>query len=282
MKPPPIMTLPLSSSPVPSSPVIAPRAIGAVNWIGLATLTRREVRRFLKVWIQTIAAPVMTTLLFYAVFALALGGVVRMVGDVPFLRFLGPGLIMMGIAQNAFANTSSSILVSKVQGNIVDVLMPPLSPGEFVLAFMLGGILRGLMVGLCTWVVVSLFVPLGLYAPGFVLFHAVAAAMLLSLLGLLGGIWAEKFDHMAAITNFIITPLSFLSGTFYAMDQAPATFRAIAHFNPFFYFIDGFRYGFIGHSDGTLGTGIAVLVGINLLLWLLAVRLVSIGYKLKA
>lgn len=281
------MTVTLPPLDTPARPAaaavpIGPRPMGLVNWVGLATLTRREVRRFLKVWIQTIAAPVMTTVLFYAVFALALGGTVRMVGDVSFLRFLGPGLIMMGIAQNAFANTSSSVLVSKVQGNIVDVLMPPLSAGEFVLAFVLGGILRGLLVGVCTWVVVSLFVPLGMAAPGYVLFHALAAAMLLSLLGLISGIWAEKFDHMAAVTNFVITPLSFLSGTFYAMNQAPPLFRAVAHANPFFYFIDGFRYGFIGRYDADLALGVGVLLAVNAVLWVVAVRMVATGYKLKA
>ncbi|MEA1649563.1 ABC transporter permease [Nitrospirillum sp. BR 11164] len=269
-----------SADAAPRAP--APRALGAINWVGFTTLTKREIRRFLKVWVQTIAAPVVTTLLFYSVFALALGGVVRMVGDVPFLRFLGPGLIMMGMAQNAFANTSSSVLVSKVQGNIVDVLMPPLSPFEFVSAFVAGGIVRGLMVGLVTWIVIQLVVPLGLHAPFYVLFHAVMASMLLSLLGLIGGVWADKFDHMAAITNFVITPLSFLSGTFYTLDSAPRFFHTVAHVNPFFYFIDGFRYGFIGRTDGTLGTGIAVMLGINLVLWLVALRMVSTGYKLKA
>ncbi|HYC03279.1 MAG TPA: ABC transporter permease [Azospirillaceae bacterium] len=259
-----------------------PRPVGAVNWIGLATLTRREVRRFLKVWVQTIAAPVVTTLLFYAVFALALGGVVRMVGDVPFLRFLGPGLIMMAITQNAFANTSSSILVSKVQGNIVDVLMPPLSRVEFATAFITGGVVRGLMVGVVTAAAIWPFVPLGFHAPGFILFHAVMAAMLLSLLGLIGGIWADKFDHMAAVTNFVVTPLAFLSGTFYTIDSIPPLFRFIAHLNPFFYFIDGFRYGFIGQTDGTLGTGILVLLGTNLALWLVLMRMLKTGYKLKA
>jgi len=259
-----------------------PRSVGAVNWIGLATLTRREIRRFLKVWVQTIAAPVVTTLLFYAVFALALGGVVRMVGDVPFLRFLGPGLIMMAITQNAFANTSSSILVSKVQGNIVDVLMPPLSTLEFASAFVVGGIVRGLLVGVVTAATIWVVVPLGIHSPGFILFHAVAAAMLLSLLGLIGGIWADKFDHMAAVTNFIVTPLAFLSGTFYTVESIPPLFRFIAHLNPFFYFIDGFRYGFIGQTDGTLGTGILVLLGVNLALWAVLLRMLKTGYKLKA
>lgn len=269
-------------SPILPKPLPAPRQVGAVNWIGLKTLLGREVRRFLKVWIQTIAAPVVTTLLFYAVFALALGGVVRMVGDVPFLKFLGPGLVMMSIAQNAFANTSSSVLVSKVQGNIVDVLMPPLSAGELAAGFVLGGVIRGLMVGLVTAAAIWVFVPLGIHNPFFILFHAVMAAMLLSLLGLIGGIWAEKFDHMAAVTNFIVTPLSFLSGTFYSIDAVPELFRFIAHLNPFFYFIDGFRYGFIGQTDGTLVQGVVVLLAVNAALLAVAMRLLSSGYKLKA
>lgn len=264
----------------PSFPM--PRQMGAVNWIGLSTLIHKEIRRFLKVWVQTIAAPVVTTLLFYAVFALALGGVVRRVGDVPFLEFLAPGLIMMAIAQNAFANSSSSVLVAKVQGNIVDVLMPPISALELTLAYIIGGVVRGALVGFVTALAISLFVPVGLAHPFYILFHGVAAASLLALLGLIGGIWAEKFDHMAAVTNFIVTPLSFLSGTFYSVDSLPPTFHFIAHLNPFFYFIDGFRYGFIGQTDGTLGTGILVMLGINLALGFIAWRMIARGYKLKA
>lgn len=259
-----------------------PRAIGAVNWIGLSTLIRKEIHRFLKVWVQTVAAPVVTTLLFYAVFALALGGVVRKVGDVPFLVFLAPGLTMMAIAQNAFANSSSSVLVAKVQGNIVDVLMPPISALELTVAYIVGGVVRGAMVGLVTAVCIALFVPTGIHSIGFILFHGVAAASLLALLGLIGGIWAEKFDHMAAVTNFIVTPLSFLSGTFYSIDSVPPTFRFLAHLNPFFYFIDGFRYGFIGQTDGTLVTGIVVMIVINLILGAIAWRMIARGYKLKA
>ncbi|WP_114395195.1 ABC transporter permease [Oleisolibacter albus] len=263
-----------------SSPM--PRQVGAVNWIGLATMIRREIHRFLKVWVQTIAAPVVTTLLFYAVFALALGGVVRMVGDIPFLQFLAPGLVMMAITQNAFANTSSSVLVSKVQGNIVDVLMPPIAAWELTLAYVVGGIVRGLLVGLVTALAIAVVVPLPLAHPGYILFHAVMAAGLLSLLGLIGGIWADKFDHMAAVTNFVVTPLSFLSGTFYSINSVPPLFHFLAHLNPFFYFIDGFRYGFIGQTDGTLGTGIAVMLGTNAVLALTAWRMLSTGYKIKA
>jgi ABC-2 type transport system permease protein len=259
-----------------------PRDIGAVNWIGLWTLYQREVYRFLKVYTQTIAAPVVTTLLFYAVFALALGGVVRMAGSVPFLVFLGPGLIVMAMAQNAFANTSSSMVISKVQGNIVDVLMPPLSPLEMAVAYVGGGVTRGMFVGVVTGVAIWIFVPLGIHSPAYILFHGLMASMMLAQLGMIGGIWSEKFDHIAAFTNFVVTPLTFLSGTFYSVDRLPPTFWWLAHFNPFFYMIDGFRYGFIGQSDGTLAIGIVVMLGINAALAALLLRMLSSGYKLKA
>jgi ABC-2 type transport system permease protein len=259
-----------------------PRDIGTVNWIGLWTLYQREVYRFLKVYTQTIAAPVVTTLLFYAVFALALGGVVRMAGSVPFLVFLGPGLIVMAMAQNAFANTSSSMVISKVQGNIVDVLMPPLSPLEMAVAYVGGGITRGMFVGVVTGAAIWVFVPLGIHSPAYILFHGVMASMMLAQLGMIGGIWSEKFDHIAAFTNFVVTPLTFLSGTFYSVDRLPPTFWWLAHFNPFFYMIDGFRYGFIGQSDGTLEIGILVMLGINAALGVLLLRMLSSGYKLKA
>lgn len=259
-----------------------PRSIGPVNWIGLWTLFAREVRRFVKVHQQTIWAPVVTTLLFYAVFALALGGRDRMVGDIPYLEFLGPGLIMMAMVQNAFANTSSSMVIAKVQGNIVDILMPPLAPLEMVVAFVMGGVVRGLAVGLATAIAIHLVVPMTLPHPGFVVFHAVAASMMLALLGFVGGVWSEKFDHIAAVTNFVVTPLSFLSGTFYSVQSLPPAFWWIAHFDPFFYMIDGFRYGFIGRSDSAPWLGVAVMVATTVALWGLAWRMVAIGYKLKA
>ncbi|NBC32700.1 MAG: ABC transporter permease [Alphaproteobacteria bacterium] len=259
-----------------------PRAIGPVNWVGLWTLYTKEVTRFIKVFTQTVAAPVVTTLLFYAIFALALGGIVRQVGDVPFLEFLGPGLVMMAMVQNAFANASSSVLISKMQGNIVDVLMPPLSSVELALAYVGGGVTRGLLVGVVTYAAMQPFVPLGIHDPFFIAFHALAAAMMLSLLGMMGGIWANKFDHIAAVTNFVITPLAFLSGTFYSIERLPEGWQIAAHFNPFFYMIDGFRYGFIGQTDGTLLTGLAVLTGVNIALWAGALHMLRTGYKLKA
>ena len=260
--------------------------MGRVNWIGFWTLLMKEVRRFAKVYTQTIAAPVVTTLLFYVVFSLSMGGgngnAPPLVAGVPYFNFLAPGLIMMAMSQNAFANTSSSVMISKVQGNIVDVLMTPISPVELALAWTSGGVVRGLLVGVVTALAIDLFVPVRIHDFGAVLVFSVLATMMLSLLGVIGAIWADKFDHIAAVTNFIVTPLTFLSGTFYSVDRFPAAVRAISHLNPFFYMIDGFRYGFIGHADAPLLQGVAVLVGLNAALWAVTLRMLVTGYKLKS
>ena len=260
----------------------AARTIGAVNWLGLWTLYVREVRRFLKVYMQTVAAPVVTTLLFLAIFLLALGGQTRTVGGIPYNEFLAPGLIMMAMVQNAFANTSSSLMIAKVQGNIVDVLMPPLGPGELVWGFALGGVTRGLVVGIVVAAVIAILVPLHVYNFGLAVFHAVAASLCLSVLGTIGAIWADKFDHIAAVTNFIVTPLSFLSGTFYSIDVLPGAWRDVALANPFFYMIDGFRYGLTGHADSSLALGVAVMIATNAVLIVLCHAMFKRGYKLKA
>jgi len=260
----------------------APRRIGSVNWIGLWTLYAKEVRRFVKVATQTVLAPLVTTLLFLAIFSLALGRGGAEVGGVPYLQFLAPGLIMMAMVQNAFANTSSSIIIAKIQGNIVDVLMPPLSAGELAVGFAAGGVSRGLMVGLAVAVAMAFVLPLEVHSLGFVAFHAVTASLLLSLIGILAGIWADKFDHLAAITNFVVTPLAFLSGTFYSIERLPDTWQLVAYLNPFFYMIDGFRYGFIGHADGSLGVGLAVMTVANVVLAFAVWRAFAIGWKLKA
>ena len=253
------------------------------NWLGVWTLYMREVRRFTKVYTQTMLAPVVTTLLFLAVFALAIGPRAdSLVGGVPFMEFLAPGLIMMAIAQNAFANTSSSIVVAKIQGNIVDTLMPPFTAGELTLAFALGGATRGMVVGFIVAVPMSFFVPIHFHHPGFILFHGFMASLMLSLLGTVGGIWSVKFDHIAAVTNFVVTPLSFLSGTFYSIHRLPELAQAFAYANPFFYMIDGFRYGFIGASDADPLLGVLVMTAINVVLWTLCRQMFKAGYKLKA
>ena len=258
-----------------------PQRIPTSNLIGFWTLYAREVRRFMKVHTQTVAAPVVTTLLFLAVFTLALGRDRAAVAGVVYSDFLAPGLIMMAIIQNSFANTSSSITIAKVQGNIVDTLMPPLNAHELTLAIAMGGATRGVLVAAATGLAMSFFVNVDIHHLGFVIYHACSAALMLSLLGTAGGIWADKFDHLAAVTNFVIMPLSFLSGTFYSIQRLPEIFQAIAHANPFFYMIDGFRYGFIGHADGSLTAGIVVMAAVNLALWTLCTRLFASGYKLK-
>ena len=265
-----------------SGSIAGPRKFGPVNWRGLWTLYLKEVRRFLNVMTQTVIAPMITTLLFLAIFTLALGRSVETVSGVSYAEFLAPGLIMMAMVQNAFANTSSSIVIAKVQGNIVDVLMPPLTASELTLGFAAGGVTRGLIVGLSAGLAMWLFVPLRAHAPHLILFYAAMGSLMLSLLGLIGGIWSEKFDHIAAVTNFVVTPFAFLSGTFYSIERLPEEWLFIAHLNPFFYMIDGFRYGFIGSSDADPLVGSLVLIAANAALWFVAHRMFARGYKLKA
>jgi ABC-2 type transport system permease protein len=256
--------------------------IGAVNWLGVYTLLSKEVRRFLKVPLQTVFAPMMTTMLFLAIFTLAFGNGERYVGDLPYANFLGPGLIMMAVIQNSFANTSSSLLISKVQGNIVDILMPPLSASELTFAFALSGLARGLTVAIVVGLTMWLLIDLTVYSWPAVLYFVIGAGLMLSLLGMIGGIVSDKFDHMAAMTNFVIMPLSFLSGTFYSIDRLTGVWYQISHINPFFYMIDGFRYGFIGTSDSSVWIGVVVIAVLDGLLYLTVWTMFKRGYKLKA
>ncbi|GAA3864453.1 ABC transporter permease [Celeribacter arenosi] len=236
------------------------RRFGAVNWLGLYTLAQREVRRFVAVWTQTLLAPLITAGLFLVIFTLAIGPTRGDVMGVPFIHFLAPGILTMTVIQNAFANTSSSIMISKVQGNIVDTLMPPLSSLELVIGYMAGALARGLTVAVAIWVVMALFVGLPLMHPLFALAFVALGALFLGSLGVIAGIVSKKFDHMAAITNFIITPLSFLSGTFYSVENLPGWFKTLTHLNPVFYLIDGVRYGVIGRSDSSPWLGLLVMV----------------------
>ncbi len=257
------------------------RVFSLVNWRGLWTLYLKEVRRFLKVFTQTVAAPVVTTFLFYLVFAVAFGGTARIVGDVPFVLFMVPGLVMMAMSQNAFANTSTSLIIAKFQGNIVDVLSAPLSAAELTAGYAAGGVTRGVIVGLATGLVISLFVPVAIHSIAMIVFHALAASLMMATLGIIGGIWAAKFEHIAAATNFVVLPLSFLSGTFYSLQALPPALQLVAQFNPFFYMIDGLRYGFLGHHDAPLATGVVVMLGTNIVLLAVAYRMFATGYKLK-
>lgn len=252
------------------------------NWVGLWTLIQKEVQRFLNVSVQAIVAPVMTTLLFYTVFALAFGGIDRSIGDVSFLEFLAPGLIMMSIVQNAFANSSSSWIIAKVQGTLSDVLMPPLSPLELYTGNVIGAVARGLLVGLGSLLVMRLFMPIPIDNLWWALGFAVLGSVMVGTIGLIAGIWAEKFDEIAVVTNFVVTPLAFLSGTFYAMSSLPEFWRFLAGFNPFYYMIDGFRQAFIGVGDTSPAFGALLLFGINILLGGVVLIMLRTGYKIKA
>ncbi len=258
------------------------RRFGAVNWIGLWTLYGLEVRRFASIYAQTVLAPVLTSALFMLVFILAFGERRGEVAGIGFAAFLAPGILMMSVIQNAFANSSSSILVAKIQGNIVDTLMPPLSPGEVLVGYALGGATRGVVCAVVTGVVIFPFAGVGLahplWAAGFVL----SGSLMLALMGVLAGIYADKFDQMSAITNFAITPLSFLSGTFYSITVLPEPFLTLSRFNPFFYLIDGFRYGAVGVSDADPALGLAVTMAVNIVLAAIGWRWFHRGYRLKS
>ena len=251
------------------------------NWIGFYTLYSKEVRRFLNVFAQTVLAPAITTLLFYIIFTISVDRSYLNTESFTFSQFLAPGLVCMSIMQNAFANTSSSILISKVQGNIVDVLMPPLSEYELTFSYSLGGVTRGLLVGLSVSIVIYLIVPIQITNLLVIIYFALFSSLLLSLLGILCGIWAKKFDHMASITNFVILPLTFLSGTFYSIERLPEDWRFFAYLNPFFYIIDGFRYGFVGVSDSNILLGIFILAMANLLFLILTIYIFKKGYGLR-
>ncbi|MGB1106399.1 MAG: multidrug ABC transporter permease [Alphaproteobacteria bacterium] len=267
----------------PHSVPVRPVQIERVNWIGLWTLYLREVHRFAKVAMQTVAAPVITSMLFLMVFAVAIGDRAKLAGDVDFIAFLVPGLVMMTVLQNAFANSSSSLVVSKVQGNIVDMLMPPIGPAELLVGLAAGGMTRGIAVGLVAALVLGLFGGLSLpAAPLVALAFLMLGSLALAFAGILAGIWASKFDEMAAITNFVIQPLAFLSGTFYSVERLPSPFDTIATLNPFFYAIDGFRYGLIGIADRPIVTGLVCLVVVNGVLGWLCYRVLKSGYRLKS
>jgi ABC-2 type transport system permease protein len=271
----------------PTEPERRLRQYGAINMLGLWTLYRREVGRFLKVWMQTVFAPVVTTLLLMTVFKLAFGDRGRLGGDFEGLiynDFLAPGLIMMAILQNAFANTSSSLVQAKLNATHVDFLMPPLSPLELTLAFLGGAVTRALLIAVCSAVAIQLSgladLPVRHLFP--LVWHALMAAIILGALGVLGGVWADKFDHLAAITNFLIVPLTFLSGTFYDIKVLTAPFDALAHMNPIFYMIDGYRYGHIGVANGSLMIGYLVTGGLALASSVAVWAMFRDGYKLKA
>ncbi|GMN12581.1 ABC transporter permease [Altererythrobacter sp. MTPC7] len=274
-----------------ASPAFSPRGeplITGVNRIGLWSLYMKEVRRFLKVQIQTVWAPAVTTLLFLIIFSVALGRGGREVLGVPFASFVAPGLIVMGMMQNAFANSSFSLLSGKIQGTIIDLLMPPLSEGELMTGIVLAAITRGVAVGGAVALAMVLWPGVSLWPaePWAIVWFGLMGTTMLSLMGLMTSIWSEKFDHNAMITNFIVAPLSLLSGTFYTIDNLAPVFQAVSRANPFFYVISGFRYGFLGESDIGEGAGAVVQAAIglgvfNLLFAVIVYRVLKSGWKIK-
>lgn len=254
-----------------------------VNWEGLKTLYIKEVRRFFKVHMQTVWAPAITTLLYLVIFTVALGREGRTILGVPFADFLAPGLIMMAMLQNSFANASFSLMVGKMQGTIVDYLMPPLSNGELITALVGAAVTRAFLVGGAVWLVMSLWpgVHVGVAHPLWALYFGLAGALMLAFLGVITSIWADKFDQAAMVTNFVVTPLSLLSGTFYSVEQLSPAFQAVSHANPFFYIISGFRHGFLGVTDSPLLLGALLLGAINLVLFGCCYALLRSGWKIK-
>jgi ABC-2 type transport system permease protein len=263
--------------------------IAGVNRIGLWSLYMKEVRRFLKVQTQTIWAPAVTTLLFLIIFTVAMGRGGREVLDVSFATFVAPGLIMMGMMQNAFANSSFTLLTGKLQGTIVDLLMPPLSNAELMIGIVAAAVTRAVLVGGAVALAMVLWPGVDLTAahPWAIAWFGMMGALMLALMGLLTSIWAEKFDHAAAVSNFVVAPLSLLSGTFYVIDNLAPAFQAISRANPFFYMISGFRFGFIGRSDigdtneAVIGAAIGAGV-LNLALAWVTYRVLRSGWKIKS
>ncbi|MBY9063838.1 ABC transporter permease [Sphingomonas yunnanensis] len=283
------MSSQLPTGQIPSAIRHAPGepVIRNVNWGGLRTLYVKEVRRFFKVQLQTVWAPAVTTLMFLVIFTVANGARSPVnVGGAPvaFADFIAPGLILMGMLNNAFANASFSLLVGKIQGNIVDYLQPPLSTGELLAALVGAAVTRAFCVGCAVWLAMALWpgVHVTPHHPLAVLWFGLLGAMFLSFAGVLTSIWADKFDHAAAVTNFLIAPLTLLSGTFYSVDHLAPAFRAFSHVNPFFYVISGFRYGFLGSADSPVAVGSVVILAIDVALGVLCYVLLKRGWKLKS
>lgn len=249
--------------------------------IGFQTLFYKEVLRFWKVATQTLTAPIVTAMLYLLIFGHVLEEHVQVYPNVKYTAFLIPGLVMMSVLQNAFANSSSSLIQSKITGNLVFVLLPPLSHWELFGAYVLAAVVRGLAVGLGVFVITAWFAKLSFVAPWWIAVFALLGASILATMGLIAGIWAEKFDQLAAFQNFLIMPATFLSGVFYSIHSLPPFWQAVSHANPFFYMIDGFRYGFFGQSDIDPMRSFVIVIAFFLLLAGLAVYLLKSGYKLR-
>jgi ABC-2 type transport system permease protein len=249
--------------------------------VGFKTLFFKEILRFWKVATQTIAAPVVSAMLYLLIFGHVLDGRVQMLDGVSYTSFLVPGLVMMSVLQNAFANSSSSLIQSKITGNLVFILLPPLSHVEILSAYVVASVVRGLAVGFGVFIITAWFAHLSFVAPLWIVVFALLGAGILGTLGVIAGIWAEKFDQLAAFQNFLITPATFLAGVFYSIKKLPPFWLAVSHFNPFFYMIDGFRYGFFGQSDVSPWTSLGIVAVFFVALAAIAINLLRRGYKLR-
>jgi ABC-2 type transport system permease protein len=258
--------------------------IQRINWAGMFALYRKEVLRFQKVQLQTIWAPAITTLLYLIIFTVALSGAKREVLGVPYADFLAPGLMAMAMIQNAFANASFSLLGGKMQGTLVDYLMPPISVGEMLFGLVAAAVTRALMVGAALWLVMLAWPGVHVWPahPLAILWFGVIGSAFVAFIGVLTSIWAEKFDHAAGVSNFVIAPLALLSGTFYAVDRLSPAFQAFSHANPFFYVISGFRYGFVGRADSPVLVGAGVVLGAAVIMGLACYVALKSGWKLRA
>ena len=261
---------------------IGVRKFGLVNWIGFRTLYIKEVSRFLVVWAQTLLSPLVSSLLFLSVLSLALGNERGEVLGFSFISFLAPGLIAMSIIQQSFSHSVSSLMIAKIQGNITDTLFAPLSAAEVSLAIILAAVTRSIVILIISIIVFSLIVEIHIYSIFYIFIGAFLGSFILGALGFITGLWAEKFDHTATITNFIVTPLSFLSGVFYSVDRLPAFFQSISKINPFFFIIDITRFGVLGVSDGAIVFGLIYLTILAFAMWFLSYYLYKIGYKIKS
>ena len=261
---------------------IGSRRFGLINWVGAWTLYKKEVLRFLIVWIQTIFSPLISSLLFLLVLSLAIGADRGNVLGVPFITFLAPGLISMQVIQQSFSHSSSSFMIGKIQGNIVDLLYAPLSATEVTISVALAAVTRSVVIAIVSIIVFKLIIDIDIKNYLLLIVFTLLSSFILGNIGIIAGLWAEKFDHMATVTNFVIVPLSFLSGTFYSIERLPEVLQIISKANPFFYMIDGFRYSFIGESDGSLIFGVFYLTIVSLILWLVSYILYKNGYKIKS
>ena len=261
---------------------IGSRRFGLINWVGAWTLYKKEVLRFLIVWIQTIFSPLISSLLFLLVLSLAIGADRGDVLGVPFITFLAPGLISMQVIQQSFSHSSSSFMIGKIQGNIVDLLYAPLSATEVTISVSLAAVTRSIIIAAVSIIVFKFIIDIEIKNYSLLIIFTLLSAFILGNIGIIAGLWAEKFDHMATVTNFLIIPLSFLSGTFYTIKNLPEFLQVASKCNPFFYMIDGFRYGFLEKSDGSILVGAIYLILLAIILWFATYLLYKKGYKIKS